>query len=335
MNRVFNNFRPGSGDSFRIVLPGGACQLVVRCVLASLIVVAALPAQNRQGSMLNGRRIHSVGLTARADSTLSPQKAMPNPPLPSPSPDGDEPNPPRVSYEGGQLTIIAENSELSAILSLMSERTGAEIQFPPGAADERIWSVFGPGPARKVLVTFLSGTGLDYVIQASDIDPQGIRRVLLNAHSKLDARNVPEQENPAAQEPEPSRDPAPVDLQPSPAETQPSTETQESTTNESLTFTEAVPAGFRASMDTANSFETKYSRLDIVIDPSQCKSMVEDQHVAIYIGQPVGFGGTATDLPALENRGVLVRIWIGAKDKIPRMSREMFVGDPIKPIRIC
>jgi hypothetical protein len=256
---------------------------------------------------------------------------MPNPPLPSPSPNGDEPNPPRVSYEGGQLTIVAENSELSAILSLVSERTGAEIHHPPGAADERIWSVFGPGPARKVLATFLSRMGMDYAIQASEIDPQGIRLVLLNAHTELDAGNEPEQENPTAQEPEPSPKPMPEDLQPASAESRPSTETQESTTNESPTFTEAAPVELQASMDAANGFETKFSRLDIVIDPNPYKSIDEDQRFAVYIGQPVGVGGAATDLPVKENRGVLIRIWIGAKDEIPHMSCEMFVGVPIQP----
>jgi len=42
MNRVFNNFRPGSGKSFRIVLRVGACHLVVACGLALMIVARRL-----------------------------------------------------------------------------------------------------------------------------------------------------------------------------------------------------------------------------------------------------------------------------------------------------
>src|SRR6266480_3114032 len=300
MNRVFNNFRPGSGQSFRIVLRVGACHLVVGCGLALMIVAAALPAQSRQTSLPNGRKIHSVARTARADSASAPQKPMPNqpPPLAALSSDEDAPNAPRVSYEGGQLTIVAQNSELSAILSLVSERTGAEIDLPPGALHERIWSGFGPGPARKVLATLLRGMRLDYAIQASDIDPQGIRRVLLKARTKLAAVSVPEQENPTSLEPEP--------------------------------FTEVGPAEFQTSMEAANHFGTKYFRLDIVIAPNPDKNIAEDQRVTVYIGQPVGVGGSAADLPVNDSKGALVRIWIGAKDKLPRMSREIFVGDPIR-----
>ena len=329
MNRVFNNFRPGSGKSFRIVLRVGACHLVVACGLALMIVAAALPAQNRQTSLPNGRKIHSVARTARADSASAPQKPMPNQsrPLPALSSDEDAPNAPRVSYEGGQLTIIAQNSELSAILSLVSERTGAEIDLPLGALHERVWSGFGPGPARRVLATLLSGMRLDYAIQASDIDPQGIRRVSLKARTKLDAGSVPEQENPTSLEPEPSAEAAPVDLQTASAESQPSAETRESTANEPPTFTQVGPAEFQTSMEAANNFGTKYFRLDIVIGPNPDKNIAEDQRVTVYIGQPVGVGGSATDLPVNDSKGALVRIWIGAKDKLPRMSREIFVGD--------
>jgi hypothetical protein len=297
-----------------------------------MMVAAALPAQNRQTSLPNGRKIHSDAQTARADSESAPRKPMPNqpPPLPALSPDENAPIAPRVSYQGGQLTIIAENSELSAILSLVSERTGAEIDLPPGALHERIWSGFGPGPARKVLATLLSAMRLDYAIQASDTDPQGIRRVLLKTRTKLDARSVPEQENPTSLEPGPSPEAAPVDLQTASAESQPSTETRESIANEPPTFTEVEPAKFQSSMEAANNFGTKYFRLDIVISPNPDKSIAEDQRVNVYIGQPVGVGGTATDIPVNDSKGALVRIWIGAKDKLPRMSREIFVGDPIR-----
>jgi len=242
------------------------------------------------------------------------------------------------SYEGGQLTIIAQNSELSAILSLVSERTGAEIDLPLGALHERVWSGFGPGPARRVLATLLSGMRLDYAIQASGIDPQGIRRVLLKARTKLDAGSVPEQENPTSLEPEPSAEAAPVDLQTAPAESQPSAETRESTANETADFHRSGAAEFQTSMEAANNFGAKYFRLDIVIGPNPDKNIAEDQRVTVYIGQPVGVGGSATDLPVNDSKGALVRIWIGAKDKLPRMSREIFVGDltrTAQPIGTC
>ena len=332
MNRIFNNFRPGSGNSFRTVLRAEVCQLVARCGLALMMVAAALPAQSRHTSLLNGRKIHSVARTARADSASAPQKPMPKqpPPLPALSPDEGAPNAPRVSYEGGQLSIIAENSELSAILSLVSERTGAKIDLPPGDLHERIWSGFGPGPARKVLATMLSAMRLDYAIQASDIDPQGIRRVVLKAQTNFDVGIVPKQENPTSLELEPSPGAARVDLQTASVEAQPSIETRESTPNEPPPFTEVEPREFQTSMLAANNFNAKFFRLDIVIGPNPYENIAEDQRVTVYIGQPVGIGGTATDIPVNDGKGALVRIWIGTKDKLQGTSREILVGNPIR-----
>jgi hypothetical protein len=90
----------------------------------------------------------------------------------------------RVSYENGQLTIIAESSLLSDILSEVHARMGADIDLPASASEERIWVRLGPGPARKILAELLSGTDLNYVIQASETDVDGIRSVLLSPRGK-------------------------------------------------------------------------------------------------------------------------------------------------------
>jgi hypothetical protein len=92
--------------------------------------------------------------------------------------------PPEVSYDQGQLTIIAENVSLSVVLDAVRRVMGADIQMPPGAANQLIWVRSGPGPARRVLRDLLDGTELDYVIQASETDVDGIRSVLLSARSK-------------------------------------------------------------------------------------------------------------------------------------------------------
>jgi hypothetical protein len=92
--------------------------------------------------------------------------------------------PPEVSYDQGQLTIIAENVSLSVVLDAVRRVMGADIQMPPGAANQLIWVRSGPGPARRVLRDLLDGTDLDYVIQASETDIDGVRSVLLTARSK-------------------------------------------------------------------------------------------------------------------------------------------------------
>jgi hypothetical protein len=58
-----------------------------------------------------------------------------------------------------------------------------DIDLPPGVAEQRIWVHLGPGPARRVLRDLLDGTEFNYVIQASESDPAGIRSVLLTPKS--------------------------------------------------------------------------------------------------------------------------------------------------------
>ena len=90
--------------------------------------------------------------------------------------------PPKVTYQDGQLTIIAENALLSDILSALHTLMGAEIDLPASASGERIWVRLGPGPARKVVSELLSGTDLNFVIQGSTTDVDGIQSVMLTPH---------------------------------------------------------------------------------------------------------------------------------------------------------
>ncbi len=114
--------------------------------------------------------------------------------LQNPSPELDLPGsaaidhvptkPPQVIYDEGLLTIIAENASLSEVLAAVRGSMGADIDLPPGASVQRIWVHFGPGPARKVLRDLLDSTEFNYVIQASEDDPDGVRSVLLTPRNK-------------------------------------------------------------------------------------------------------------------------------------------------------
>ena len=90
----------------------------------------------------------------------------------------------QVTYEDGQLTIDADNVPLSEILSQVRKVLGADIKIPPGVADQRMWVQFGPGPARRILRDLLDATDLDYVMQASDKDVDGILSVSLSTRAK-------------------------------------------------------------------------------------------------------------------------------------------------------
>ena len=91
---------------------------------------------------------------------------------------------PQVTYEDGQLTIVAEDVPLSEVLAAVRKATGADIDFRAGAATQHIWVRSGPGPARRILRDLLDGTELDYVIQASENDLDGVRSVMLTPRSK-------------------------------------------------------------------------------------------------------------------------------------------------------
>jgi hypothetical protein len=86
--------------------------------------------------------------------------------------------PARVTFQNGQLSIIARNSTLGDILRQVQKLTGAEIE-QPGSANERVVGTFGPGPARDVLSDLLYGSHYNYVVLGSDSDPHAVAKIML------------------------------------------------------------------------------------------------------------------------------------------------------------
>jgi hypothetical protein len=116
---------------------------------------------------------------AKAAAQAAPEAAAPPaPPPPLPTPEQMPPRPPTVSYQNGQLSIIAPNSTLSDILQAVKSKTGAAIDIPAGA-NERVVSRFGPGPARDVLAALLNGSHFNYVMIGSDANPTSVAQVIL------------------------------------------------------------------------------------------------------------------------------------------------------------
>jgi hypothetical protein len=114
------------------------------------------------------------------------QKPLVLPPLPS-GPlsqlpmDQIPPTPAKVSYQGGLLTISAQNSTLGEILRDVRKLTGASIDVPPGSAvtSERVIAHLGPGAPRDVLAGLFNGTQFNYVMLGSSSDPTAVSSVLL------------------------------------------------------------------------------------------------------------------------------------------------------------
>lgn len=117
-------------------------------------------------------------------------KKGPPPVLPSYTPSPLEPLPldqtptvaPLVSYQGGELTIVAHNSTLADVLRAVHKLTGAELEVPPNAT-ERVVADIGPGPARDVLAELLNGTHFNYVMVGSTTDPSAVQSIVLTPKS--------------------------------------------------------------------------------------------------------------------------------------------------------
>jgi hypothetical protein len=94
--------------------------------------------------------------------------------------------PAKVSYQGGMLTISAQNSTLGEILRDVRKLTGASIDLPSGSngANERVVTHLGPGTPREVLVSLLNGSSFNYVMIGSNLDPAVISNVILTPKEK-------------------------------------------------------------------------------------------------------------------------------------------------------
>jgi hypothetical protein len=88
--------------------------------------------------------------------------------------------PPKVGFENGLLTIVAQNSTLSDILYDVRKLTGASIDIPSNAT-ERVVTRLGPGTPRDVLVSLLNGSSFNYVMVGSNSDPNGVTDIVLTA----------------------------------------------------------------------------------------------------------------------------------------------------------
>jgi len=123
------------------------------------------------------------------------QEQPPPPPPPPPLPPTLEQLPavpPKVTFNNGQLTIVAENSTLADVLRAVRTQTGAAVEIPSNATD-RVVTHLGPGPARDVLASLLNGSHFNYVMLGSPTQADKVDRIILTSKSggTPDASPVP------------------------------------------------------------------------------------------------------------------------------------------------
>ena len=132
--------------------------------------------------LCGGNLIPANAATARTQHRtkkpqLPPLPSGPQGPVPQIPLDSMAPVPPQVTYEHGQLTIIASNSTLGDILRAVRKETGADIEIP--VATDRVVTHLGPGPAREVMADLLNGSRFNYVLLGSPENASLLTRVVL------------------------------------------------------------------------------------------------------------------------------------------------------------
>jgi hypothetical protein len=109
----------------------------------------------------------------------TPVAEVPQTPPPPPTLEQQPPAPPRVSYQNGQLTIDSQNATLSQVLRSVQLQTGASIDIPSGAGNERVVARLGPGRPKDVLSSLLNGSKFNYVILGESNNSGGVQKIIL------------------------------------------------------------------------------------------------------------------------------------------------------------
>jgi len=113
----------------------------------------------------------------------APVAQAPQPPPAAPTLEQQPPEPPQVTYRDGQLSISSTNATLAQVLHSVQTQTGAAIDLPPGAGNERVVATLGPGRPQSILANLLDGSKFNYVILGEPNNPGAVQKVILLARS--------------------------------------------------------------------------------------------------------------------------------------------------------
>ena len=89
-----------------------------------------------------------------------------------------------------------------------------------------------------------------------------------------------------------------------------------------------APPTIDAALQAAYESAAIYFPFTDVIVANPYQDIADGLKLAFYIGQSQVVGGTTTDMIAIANDKVFAQIWIGTKDKLPRMIRAVYADDP-------
>src|ERR1700680_4921623 len=142
---------------------------------APILIAQSALAENAAPAAAKTAKQHHKSHKTREQLVLPP---LPSGPLSQVPMDQIPATPAKVSFQGGLLTISAQNSTLGEILRDVRKLTGASIEIPPGSgANERVVAHLGPGAPREVLAGLFNGTAFNYVMVGSNTDPTAVSSV--------------------------------------------------------------------------------------------------------------------------------------------------------------
>jgi hypothetical protein len=124
-------------------------------------------------------RRHSATTKASAAQS-APTPVTPAVPEPPPTPEQMPAAAPRVVLSDGLLSILAENSTLGDVLNAVKNLTGATVEAPTTANNQRIAVNLGPGNPQQVLQELLSGSKFDYMILGSPTNATTIEKIIIS-----------------------------------------------------------------------------------------------------------------------------------------------------------
>src|SRR5688572_21914036 len=123
--------------------------------------------------------VRRPGKAAKPKAGKTQAETQPEPPVAPPTPAQMPPTMPQVSYQGGQLTVVAQNATLAEIMAAVRRQTGATVEVPPMASTERVFGSFGPASPHDVLAELLDGSKFDFIVLAVPDRPEAVQYVKL------------------------------------------------------------------------------------------------------------------------------------------------------------
>jgi hypothetical protein len=152
------------------------CRITVAILSLFLCISLSISAQAQKP-----RKAHKIKAKV-VQPEPQPQPATTPAPEPPPTPEKGPASPPEVSFQGGQLTIVARNSTMGDVLNAVKQKTGAAVEMPV-ISSERVVGRFGPGAPRDVMAQLLNGSHYNYVLIGSPADPGALNKVVLMARA--------------------------------------------------------------------------------------------------------------------------------------------------------